>query len=470
MPSYPRVHRSALAALACCSFTAPAAPPQPPQTVPTDFVVRNRLPVALHDFRVLGAGRDWIELGDLPPGDSYFRAEVPSGAWPGSFEFRQADQLASGAYTLGGYRRPAEGPVRIEVDAAVAETQGWPLDGGRGSVWLAAGGAEPWAPGPLDAGQRVPLTEVPAARAGYSRWMACTAVAVLPGFMECITSGGLFYGGMGFGLFAGAAYGYFWSDYPLDTLAGEFPLHASFTHVVLAQYASFFTMADEHHPSLTLGQFVGLGPGLGTAYTALGSLSVSPPDAPPAGSYTLSCSNIAFDGARGVVAADCANATGAMHHSELAVASCLGSDLRNDDGTLDCDHPPGSYLRSCQPLRYAGGLLQGACERPGGAGAVAARLDYASDCEPGSEVSNANGQLRCDSPRLPAGPYRGSCIGLRFADGVLEADCGSGIDARSRRLRLEYARACEPGSDVGFEPGYAGRGRLYCVRPRAASG
>lgn len=464
--------------LACCLLSA-ALPAAAAAGVPTDFVVHNRLPTPLYGFRVLVGDQRWAELGDLPPGESRLHVELPEDPGPGTFEFRYPDQLASGDYTLGGFRRATDGPTILEIDSSAGMLRGEPVQSGRGSVRLSAASlrgsrlaalaqdSDPRGLARTPADLRLPLSEVPAGQARASRWMVCIHLAPVGAFVDCLTLGSVGYMGAGAGLGLGFAVGYFWSPYPFSDIAPKFPLHATVVHPFVTLFITFYNLDSERSPSRRVGQFIGMGPGVGVEYTAYGGMGPGDADDPPQGSYRASCTELEYDPGSSALSGLCASASGATRRTTLVTANCMLGEVRNDDGTLQCDRPGGTYPQTCDPIRYRDGVLQAGCLRADGATRTAARLEYASDCEPGSGVVNDNGDLRCETPRLPPGPYRASCRGLSFADGVLGAEaCGSGFDGVARHLRLDYARDCAQGSEVAFNVVLTVSGALVCVSPR----
>ncbi len=449
---------------------------------PTRFRVDNHLPGTLHDFRLQVAEDRWLRIGDLGPGSSVFTAEVPRDLPFGVFEFHFANPPASGDASIdtsvdasidasiGAYRIAADGEVRIDLE---------PAPGGLGAAGTGPGAATfgfdpagPMPPGPLQAGpqspeppQRFPLVTVAAQRAEFTTGMFCGDWSIGGGVLLCWTPFMHYYAPM-VGVGAGLSWGAFLSVLPASRLLQLFPVKA--THVgLLLSVVDFSTVpAQPDTPSLHVGAFVGMGLDAAMGHAALGGFTRPGHDALPTGSYRASCGQPAYDPERATLRADCLDSRGRIQGSTLEVDACHGSGVMNDDGQLACEHPRGSYEQSCAPIRYQSGLLQAACTIADGQGTLAAELDYAGSCEPGSGVSNVDGALRCDALRLPPGPYRRACSNIHFDAGMLRADCGGGPDTRSTGLVLDYARSCRAGSGVGYAPRYAARGALFCEQAR----
>lgn len=486
MPNSPSSLRACLAAVfalaaAVAAIPASAAPRADAPATPavgaqlllaTNFTVHNRLQATLYGFRIrTGFGR-WALIGDLPPGDSQFTIDAPAGADPGTFEFRRERSAQPADYVIGAYVRDADHPVVIDLSAQPAAVDGHPVHSEQGSFLLARGVPGATAATLLARDQRLPLMVVSAELAGDSEFMICAGIGPGLSFIAC-RSGVLDFYSMGFGLNLGVAAGYFWSPLSPEDLSAQFPVTFYTLQPVVGAYFKFLgKRTPESEDELQkIGQFVGVGPTVGAALS-WGSFSwsgwlprgsASPRG--PAGSYRGSCDDVTYDRDSREVSAQCRTSTGARVQSMLNITACYGGDVTNDEGTLRCEMPAGTYSGSCGPIRYRDGVLQALCTRGDGRTQVRSRLDFAGDCEPESSVSNVDGTLRCDRPWIPAGPYRGSCRNIRYADGLLQADCG-GVDTLAQGLRLAYVRACKPRSEVGFSPRYARPGQLYCVDPR----
>ena len=433
---------------------------------PTSFRVDNRLSVPLLDFRLQLTEDRWLPIGDLAPGISGFTALVPRSQRFGVFEFRFPAQRASGDYSLGSYQTEPDGSVRIELDPAA------PLHAAPGYAAApatfrfaapAALRARAAAPGEAE---RFPLIEVPEPRTGFSTGMWCGDWSIGGGVLLCWTPFMHYYAPV-FGVGAGLAWGALVSTLPAWRLLQVFPVQASHVGLPGLGLIEFSTVpADEQTPSLRVARFLGIGLAASLEHAALGGFTWPWLGAAPDGSYAASCQDLAYDPVRGELRARCLDGRGLLQTSSLDLDSCQGSGVINDQGALACDHPRGSYEHSCGPLRYRDGRLQAACTMADGHGLRATELDYLRDCEPGSEVSNIEGALRCDIRRFPPGPYRRVCSRIRFDDGVLRADCGAGPDIRTTEVVLDYARTCREGSAVDYAPRYAARGQLVCEQPR----
>ncbi len=438
-----------------------------PALSPTTITVRNRLQTTLYGFRIRTGYRRWAELGDLPAGESRFEVACPVGAALGTFEFRRQPQAADPDYVIGAYRRSADQPVLIDISAQPGSVGGQAWHEEQGSFMLEP--AMPRADGVSRLAQdpRLPLMAVPASLAEVSEFMFCASVGPVLTSLLCRSSS-LNYSAVGFGLAIGLAPGYFWSELTPQALSDQFPVAIYTFQPVIGAYVKFLGQATPTSTSHMekVGQFVGLGPNVGVAMNWGGFLSNSSPhDLTPGGSYRKSCSDIAYDPDTQELSAQCADSSGTRVHSTLTAAACFDGDVTNDGGTLRCELPAGSYQQSCGPIRYRDGVLQALCTRADGNTQVRARLDVINACEPDSDVSNIDGQLRCDRPWVPSGPYRSSCRDIRYDGAVVQADCGR-LDTLSPGLRLAYARECKPHSDVAFSPNYARPGRLYCVEPQ----
>jgi hypothetical protein len=439
-----------------------------PILAPTTFTVHNRLGVPLRGFRIRTGHMRWAEIGDLPAGTSRFAVAVPTAAELGSFEFRR-DQAPPGShYTLGAYARPADGQALIDISDQPGTVDGQPWHAEQGSFLLepampSATGANPMALDP-----RLPLIPVPARLASGSEYMICAGGGPGLSFIACKSSSVNFYS-IGYGLHLGVAVGWFWAQLQPEELASKFPVTIYSVQGVEWTYIKFLGNSgpDPNSGSLErIASFFGLGPSLGLALS-WGSFSMSATlPRGPMGSFRDSCSDVEYDPAAQEFSAQCRTLSGTRVRAGISAADCFHGDLANDDGTLRCEIPEGSYRQSCDPIRYRDGVLQALCTRDDGSTHVPSRLDVANACERASGVSNVDGQLRCDQPWTPPGPYRASCRNIRYDGSVLQADCG-GIDTLSPGLRLPYAAQCRPGSDVVFLPNYGRPGQLSCVEPRA---
>lgn len=126
--------------------------------------------------------------------------------------------------------------------------------------------------------------------------------------------------------------------------------------------------------------------------------------------------------------------------------------------------PTGSYRDSCAgEYDAASGDLKVDCLDAIGSVRYDAILGYASVCEPGSPVSNDQGQPVCDrpSPSLPRGSYLDSCQPMHFdaIDGRLEALC-AGPWGVAHLQTLETFYACAIDGTVSNRDGH-----LVCDQP-----
>ena len=460
-----RIAPAALLLAACASAMnasagATAQPPGALLLTRTTFTVHNSLPTPLHGFRIRTGYQRWAEVGDLPPGDSTFTIDSPLGADPGTFEFLRDAPTADAQYMIGGYSRAGDGPVVIDISAKPGSIDGQPVSSPLGSFLMPPSTLSASAANPFAQDARLPLLGVPLAQAGDSEFMVCASITFGLSAIAC-KSVSLLYTSFGFGLNVGGMAGYFWSPFSPDNLAARFAV-GSYTFQIVEAYMDFFS-ADDGVPTESIAKFIGLGHIIGAAinfggFSRWGSLSA------PDGTYRQTCADVRYDGSSFELSARCQDASGASVESVLSYPACFGGDVVNDGGTLRCERPGGSYLQSCSPVRYRGGVLQGRCMRIDGTTYRSSTLDYANACAAGSTVSNVDGELHCDQLWTPSGPYLRSCRNIRYAGGVLEADCG-GLDT-SARVRLDYVRQCKYRSDVDFNPVYAGRGYLSCVEAR----
>jgi len=115
---------------------------------------------------------------------------------------------------------------------------------------------------------------------------------------------------------------------------------------------------------------------------------------PPSGSYTRTCTKEALIGS--VLTAECKDQNGETIKTRLYARDC-SSDISNDQGELRCDSgrlPSGSYSRTCNACRSEGSSLQCTC-RDMKQAPIKTRLDLAS-CSWNSNISNKDGHLQCD--------------------------------------------------------------------------
>ncbi len=439
--------------------------------LPTLFQVHNHLRQPLYDFRLQLGEDDWLPVGELAPGAHVFTAEVPRDLPFGVFEFRFAHQRASGDYALGAYRISPDGTVRIELEPAPAAVQAFGASSASGTFRFTPPATPPaaWRAGfaPEGAEQSFPLIDVAPQRTGFTTGMWCADGSIGAGVLLCWTPFMHYYApvlGIGFGFSWGALV----SALPAWRVLQLFPIQATHLGLLTVGGIEFSTVpGDEQTPGLHVASFLGIGLSASLEHAALGGFTLPGRDAaPPDGSYAATCQDLVHDSAHALLSARCLDERGVLRPSSLDLDTCHGSGVMNDHGRLACEHPRGSYERSCAPLRYRDGLLQAACATVDGQGPRASELHHARDCEPESGVSNVDGALRCDAQRFPPGPYRRACSNLRFEAGVLRADCGAGPDTRTTGAVLDYARLCREDTEVGYAPRYAARGELFCRQPR----
>jgi hypothetical protein len=470
-PKLPDRLRVALAA-ACVAVAVPAithAKP-PGDTIATGFEVRNALNTPLYGFRIREGDGQWKLIGDLAPGNSSFQAPIPRNLVVGTFEFQSPAQRATGDYTLGGFNAPRDGKVVIAIDPQPGIARCPACNPDVGSTLMTLPVANAWAglPAPWGEASRLSLLAVPAADALRSGFMFCLSVDIGLSTLFC-AGDSLSFIGSGKGLGMGLSYGWFSQAVSRSMLVNAFPVRA-----VQLQYAlyptllRFYAHSDDMPDDRDLGHFVGIGVGAQANLTTSGGFtsaeSAWPGPMLPPGSYQASCRSLDFDAGQHTLTGICQGPDG-QAGSQLDLATCRGADVKNEQGALSCDLPAGSYRDSCSVMRYRDGVLQASCPRANPQHSLDTSLDIAHDCDAGSTVSNVDGVLRCDRAWQPPGPYRDSCSAIRYAGGVLHADCG-GLDSRTLDARLDYARLCVPGSDVDFAPRYGGGGQLQCAEPR----
>lgn len=190
---------------------------------------------------------------------------------------------------------------------------------------------------------------------------------------------------------------------------------------------------------------------------------------PPPGSYLETC-DADYDEASGVVRTDCLDGSSGivydarLHYTRLCAPGSLVSNL---SGQPTCDRyvdglPGGSYLQSCRPVEFdsASGVLQAECPDGRQAAPKVVSLDVHYACERGSTLSNRYGELVCDRPFSPVGPYLDACKDPSYDGRVLSATCRSFVPLG--RLSLDYAARCAPWSEVRLD---AGTSALVCDAP-----
>lgn len=162
----------------------------------------------------------------------------------------------------------------------------------------------------------------------------------------------------------------------------------------------------------------------------------------PPGSYLRSCRDAQVR--EGVnLAAFCATRNGQWVVTRLNdFPSCRG-DISNQDGQLWCQRrpgpgpgpgpippnpgfgPPGSYRQSCDRVEFRNGVLSAFCRTR--AGNFQPSVLNTLTCQPGTDISNQNGQLWCRTRQQlqpPPGSYMRTCRGITMGlGGVLRAQC-----------------------------------------------
>ncbi|MFG1249184.1 CVNH domain-containing protein [Xanthobacter flavus] len=156
----------------------------------------------------------------------------------------------------------------------------------------------------------------------------------------------------------------------------------------------------------------------------------------PPGSYLRSCREAQVrDGVD--LAAFCATRNGQWVVTRLNdFPSCRG-DISNQNGQLWCERrpvppppqpgfgPPGSYRQTCTRVEFRNGVLSAFCLTR--AGNYQPSVLNTLTCQPGTDISNQNGQLWC-RPRQqvqpPPGSYMRTCRNISLGlGGVLRAQC-----------------------------------------------
>ena len=128
----------------------------------------------------------------------------------------------------------------------------------------------------------------------------------------------------------------------------------------------------------------------------LGSMMQSPAAVLPAGSYRLTCEELAVGPQR--LLATCQAIDGSWHRSTLAGwARCDGA-IANIDGQLVCERrtrpyiPLGSYRLTCTDVTMQGPSLRAVCETRTGQ-LRSSMLPRARSCS--GEIANIDGVLQC---------------------------------------------------------------------------
>jgi hypothetical protein len=154
----------------------------------------------------------------------------------------------------------------------------------------------------------------------------------------------------------------------------------------------------------------------------------------PPGSYLRSCRDAQVrDGAD--LAAFCATRNGQWVVTRLNdFPSCRG-DISNQDGQLWCQRRPvppppavgprGSYRQTCTRVEFRNGVLSAFCLTRGGN--YQPSVLNTLTCQPGSDISNQNGQLFCPSrqrlqPQHLHGPRRRAARPVPAGERLVEPD------------------------------------------------
>ncbi|HBE21694.1 MAG TPA: hypothetical protein DEG17_09100 [Cyanobacteria bacterium UBA11149] len=115
----------------------------------------------------------------------------------------------------------------------------------------------------------------------------------------------------------------------------------------------------------------------------------------PEGSYTQTCRNVYTNG--DTLSATCQTANGRWKRTELQSFSRCVSDISNQNGNLRCEFvyiPEGSYKQTCQRITPIDDTLTAICRKIDG-GWMETRLENYRHCRNGS-VDNLDGLLVCD--------------------------------------------------------------------------
>ncbi|QRG07625.1 hypothetical protein EZH22_04305 [Xanthobacter dioxanivorans] len=157
----------------------------------------------------------------------------------------------------------------------------------------------------------------------------------------------------------------------------------------------------------------------------------------PPGSYLQSCRDVQVRRG-GDLSAFCATRNGQWVGARLNdFPSCRG-DISNQNGQLWCERraappppgpggfgPRGSYQQSCNRIEFRNGVLSGFCRTR--AGNWQATMLNTLNCQPGSDISNQDGNLFCprrQAMQPPPGSYLRSCQNVTLGGaGMLRAQC-----------------------------------------------
>ena len=144
----------------------------------------------------------------------------------------------------------------------------------------------------------------------------------------------------------------------------------------------------------------------------------------PGGSYQQTCRNIDVRGSS--LRAECRDANGGWHRTEMSDYRRCGGDIQNINGNLECaaggygggygkdrdhdrdqdhdrdrDHdrygnngygPRGSYTQTCQNITVSGNTLRASCQKKNGKYKNTSLNNY-QYCR--GDIQNDNGKLRC---------------------------------------------------------------------------
>jgi hypothetical protein len=121
---------------------------------------------------------------------------------------------------------------------------------------------------------------------------------------------------------------------------------------------------------------------------------------PPAGSYNQTCNAISMLDPF-TLTGNCQQENGGFEQSALDLRVCAGgSDISNNNGILQCaEHigvPSGSYINSCEFISLSGNILSANCANFDATIFPFTQLNLGT-CGSGSDISNNNGQLQCNT-------------------------------------------------------------------------
>jgi hypothetical protein len=179
----------------------------------------------------------------------------------------------------------------------------------------------------------------------------------------------------------------------------------------------------------------------------------------PKGSYKQTCFAINVKGK--TLTALCKKINGDVQFTELKdIHLCVGN-VSNKNGNLRCDKgglpPEGSYDQTCMDIRVENNILYAACRTRAGIYLPTSLADHKNCVGP---VANLDGNLRCNKGGTPpSGSYRQSCRDLWVDGDTLHSQCKD-RDGNWRNAALKDFKACR--SAVYNMEGY-----LTCVRGNA---